>query len=103
MKKGAKLCEQAILSARANAGHNHDLDDTKLYVDQIYSTKGKYRKRVDYVAKGRSVIKKKYYSHLTVILKEGRPLKTKIKLRPSALERRTKRMLKHQQSGGSVV
>lgn len=94
VKKGAKLCEQAILSARANAVHNHALDGKKLYVDQIFSTKGQYRKRVDFVAKGRSVIKKKYFSHLTVILKEGKPQKVKIQLGPSAMERRARRMTK---------
>ena len=99
VKKGAKLCEQVILSAKANAVHNHDLDAGKLYVDQIFSTKGKYRKRVDFVAKGRSVIKKKYFSHLTVILREGKPLKEKIKLHPSAMQRRARRMQANTASG----
>ncbi|WZN59378.1 ribosomal protein L22 [Chloropicon roscoffensis] len=96
VKKAAKLCEKVILSARANASHNHELAGKDLYVHEIFATKGRYRKRVDYVAKGRAVIKKKYFSHLTVVLREGKPLKEKIRLQPSALQRRERRIAKEQ-------
>lgn len=66
VKKAGKIVEKAVLSVRSNASHNHGLDQSKLYLAQIYAGKGRYRKTVDQKAKGRSVLKKKYYSHLTV-------------------------------------
>ena len=94
IKKSAKIVEKAILSVKANASHNHGLDQNRLYIAQIFAGKGRYQKKIDQKAKGRSVIKKKYYSHLTVIVKEGEPLRKKIKLFPSTLERRLRRMSK---------
>ena len=94
VKKAGKIVEKAVLSVRSNASHNHGMDQSKLYLAQIYAGKGRYRKTVDQRAKGRSVLKKKYYSHLTVIVKEGKPLRSKIKLLPSAMQRRERRMTK---------
>jgi len=101
IKKSAKIVEKALLSVRANAVHNHGLDVKKLYLHEIYATKGRYRKKLDMKAKGKGVIKKKYFSHLTVIVKEGQAMRKKIKLIPGTLERRARRMAKTTQASNN--
>lgn len=86
-KKAARICKDVILSAKANAIHNHGLDASKLKVDQAWVGKGRYIKRTSIHGRGRSGIRHKYYSHLTVVLKEELTAK-RTKIIPMMQERK---------------
>lgn len=78
-KKAAAMCHKTLLSAQANATHNHALAGDRLLVDQMWVGKGVYLKRTSLHGRGRSGKMQKYRSHLTVVLKEGTvPRRTRI-------------------------
>ena len=94
-KKAAEIVRKALLSARANAVHNHGLDPSRLVVEEAFVGKGKYLKRPWYSARGKSSVRTKYRSHVTVGLAEGKPAGGKAKapgrLLPTLMDRIRKR------------
>ena len=68
--KGAKVINNVMNSAIANAEHNYDMDVNDLYVDKIYVDEGPTMKRWRAKAMGRVGRVRKRTSHITIILKE---------------------------------
>lgn len=67
------MVKNAIDSAASNAWMHHGIDMNHLAVDQISVGKGSHFKKPDFKSKGRSGIRKVYFSHLLVILREVKP------------------------------
>jgi large subunit ribosomal protein L22 len=68
--KGGELVGKVLKSAVANAVHNNDLDETKLYVKACYADEGVTMKRYMPRAKGSASPIHKRTSHITVIVAE---------------------------------
>ena len=62
--------EKLLISARANAVNNNNLDESKLYVTEIYANQGTTLKRIKALSRGSAARIKKRTCHLTVVLKE---------------------------------
>lgn len=73
VKRAAKVVHEVILSARANAAHNHGLDRNRLLVAEAFVGKGLYLKRISYHAKGKSGIMVRPRCRLTVVVREITP------------------------------
>ncbi|KAF8398001.1 hypothetical protein HHK36_016927 [Tetracentron sinense] len=73
IKRAAKTVYQVIHSARANATHNHGLDQDRLLIAEAFVGKGFFKKRVSYHAKGKSGIKVRPECRLTVVVREMTP------------------------------
>ncbi len=69
-KKGAKLLEDVLNSAIANAENNFGLDREKLYVSEAYANEGPQMKRWRPKAKGMANPIIKRTSHIGVVVKE---------------------------------
>lgn len=85
-KKGAGLIKKVVLSARANATHNHSLKDAGLIISELTIGPSVALKRFKPVAFGRAHPYKHRTSNIRVVL-EGNPESAK----PS--DKRTKRAL----------
>jgi large subunit ribosomal protein L22 len=59
-----------IKSAAANAKNNHEMDESKLYIAEIYANDGPRLKRFLPRAKGSASAILKRTSHLTCVVKE---------------------------------
>ena len=70
-KAASPILEKLLVSAMANAGNNHNMDVSKLYVAQVYANGGPILKRIMPRAKGRAFRIFKRTSHITVVLKEA--------------------------------
>lgn len=70
-KAAAPIVEKLVKSAAANATNNHDMDETKLYISEIYANQGPTMKRIMPRAKGITNRIRKRTSHITVVLKEA--------------------------------
>lgn len=70
-KAAAPVVEKLVKSAMANAVNNHKMDETKLYISEIYANQGTTMKRIMPRAKGRANRIRKRTSHITVVLKEA--------------------------------
>ncbi|KAJ0837097.1 putative ribosomal protein L22/L17 [Helianthus annuus] len=57
VKRASKTVYQVIHSAQANATHNHGFDADRLIVAEAFVSKGLFKKRVLYHAKGRSGVR----------------------------------------------
>lgn len=68
--KGAKIIEDVLKSAVANAEHNYDMNADALYVSQAYVDQGPSLKRFKPRAMGRADGIKKRTSHITVMVSE---------------------------------
>lgn len=68
--KGGELVGKVLKSAVANAVHNNDLDETKLYVKACYADEGVTMKRYMPRAKGSASPIHKRTSHITIIVAE---------------------------------
>ncbi len=68
--KGAAIVYKVLKSAMANASHNHQLDETKLYVKECYANEAVTLKRFMPRAKGRAFGINKRCSHVTVVVEE---------------------------------
>jgi large subunit ribosomal protein L22 len=82
----AEPIEKLVRSAVANAGNNHDMNTDELYISRITvdgGPGGRFTKRLDPRAQGRAYFKRKRLSHVTVIVSEQRPGKTR-RARPGA-------------------
>lgn len=70
-KAAAPVVEKLVKSAMANAVNNHKMDETKLYISEIYANQGTTMKRIMPRAHGRANRIRKRTSHITVVLKEA--------------------------------
>lgn len=70
-KAAAPMVEKLVKSAMANAVNNHEMDETKLYVSEIYANQGPTMKRIMARAKGSANRIRKRTSHIVVVLKEA--------------------------------
>ena len=70
-KAAAPVVEKLVKSAMATAVNNHNMDDSKLYIPEIYAPKGTTMKRIMPRAQGRANRIRKRTSHITVVLKEA--------------------------------
>ena len=69
-KAAAPMVEKLVKSAVANAVNNNKMDETKLYISEIYANQGPTMKRILPRAKGSANRIRKRTSHITVVLKE---------------------------------
>jgi large subunit ribosomal protein L22 len=69
-KYAAGIVSKALKSAVANARQNPNIDESILYVKEIYVDQGPSLKRWRARAQGRAAAIKKRMSHITVILDE---------------------------------
>ena len=70
-KAAAPMVEKLVESAMANAVNNHQMDETKLYISEIYANQGPTMKRIMPRAKGSANRIRKRTSHIVVVLKEA--------------------------------
>ena len=70
-KAAAPMIEKLLKSAMANAGNNHSMDETKLYIAEAYANQGPTMKRIMPRAQGRANRIRKRTSHITIVLKEA--------------------------------
>ena len=68
--KGAKILQNVIKSAVANAENNHEMDTDKLFVAEVIANQGPTLKRWRAGAQGRASSILKRSSHVRVVLKE---------------------------------
>ena len=61
---------QGISTATHHAVNDFNMDRSRLVVDEIISSKGRYHKRVDYRARGRANIAHRFHSHVVIKLRE---------------------------------
>ena len=69
-KKGAKVLEDVLHSAVANAENNFNMDRDKLFVSDAYANDGPHMKRWRPKAKGMAYPIIKRSSHIGVVVKE---------------------------------
>ena len=68
--KAARVTSKVLKSACANASHNFQMDEEKLYVKQCYANEGITMKRYMPRAKGSASPIMKRTSHITVVVAE---------------------------------
>lgn len=68
--KAARITKKVLKSAMANATHNFQLDEEKLYVKECYANEGITLKRYMPRAKGSASPIMKRTSHITVVVAE---------------------------------
>jgi len=76
----AEPIEKLVRSAVANAGNNHDMNAEELYISRITvdgGPGGRFTKRLDPRAQGRAAFKRKRLSHVTVVVSEVAPAKSR--------------------------
>ncbi len=76
----AEPISKLVRSAVANAGNNHDMNTDELYIARITvdgGPGGRFTKRLDPRAQGRAYFKRKRLSHVTVVVSEHAPKKTR--------------------------
>lgn len=69
-KAAVPMVEKLLKSAIANAVNNNKMDETKLYISEIYANQGPTMKRILPRAKGSADRIRKRTSHIVVVLKE---------------------------------
>ncbi|MDO5755662.1 MAG: 50S ribosomal protein L22 [Tissierellia bacterium] len=69
-KKGARMLEEVLKSAIANAEHNYNLNRDELYVSEAYANDAPVMKRWRPKAKGMAYPILKRSSHIGVVVKE---------------------------------
>ena len=70
-KAAAPVVAKLLKSAMANAVNNHQMDESKLYIAEIYANQGPTMKRIMPRARGRANRINKRTSHIVVVLKEA--------------------------------
>ena len=68
--KAARITKKVVKSACANATHNFQMDESKLYVKECYANEGITLKRYMPRAKGSASSIMKRTSHITVVVNE---------------------------------
>ncbi|MDI3298960.1 MAG: 50S ribosomal protein L22 [Bacillota bacterium] len=69
-KRASKIVEKVIRSAAANATHNYNMDEDRLYIHRAYVDGGPVMKRIHPRARGQAFPILKRTSHITVVLRE---------------------------------
>lgn len=69
-KKASLIVYKTLMSAKANAVNNHNMDEERLYIKETYACEGPTMKRIRPRAKGSASAINKRTSHITVILAE---------------------------------
>lgn len=69
-KRVAKDVKKALQSAISNAENNHSLDVDRLYVAEATVGKSLVMKRFHALARGRAAGVKKFFSNLTIVVRE---------------------------------
>ena len=69
-KSATPIVDKLIRSAAANAVNNHEMDEDKLYIAEIYANEGPRMKRYLPRAKGSASGLVKRTAHVTVVVKE---------------------------------
>lgn len=70
-KAAAPMVAKLVKSAMANAVNNNNMDESKLYISEVYANQGTTMKRIMPAAQGRANRIRKRTSHITVVLKEA--------------------------------
>jgi large subunit ribosomal protein L22 len=78
---------KVLQSAVANAENNHNLDVDKLVVAEAYVGKSVKMKRFNARARGRAAPIEKFFSRLTIVVREGDVLPAKAKAKPAAAKK----------------
>ncbi|GMH40200.1 hypothetical protein BSKO_08104 [Bryopsis sp. KO-2023] len=86
-KKAARIVRSTISSACRNAVNNFKMNFGLLHIDECFVTQGQSLKRVWIHGRGRAGIRKRYYSHLTVVVKEKMDTKRKVKYQAAWIDR----------------
>lgn len=79
-QKAARFVKDAIRKAAGNAIHQKGLRPEHLVVDEIWVTKGQYRKRVWPHARGKAGIRTMRYTHLNVKIRQREEIRSWAKL-----------------------
>lgn len=69
-RRASRVVEKVIRSAVANARHNHDMDEDRLYIATAYVNEGPALKRIRPEMRGQAFPIRKRTSHVTVVLRE---------------------------------
>lgn len=64
----AYLIEKVLKSAIANAENNHEMDASKLFVEEVFANRGPKLKRIQPRAQGRAYRIEKKTSHISIYL-----------------------------------
>ena len=70
-KAAAPMVAKLVKSAMANAVNNNQMDESKLYISEIYANQGTTMKRIMPRDHGRANRIRKRTIHITVVLKEA--------------------------------
>ncbi|CAA20776.1 mitochondrial ribosomal protein subunit L22 [Schizosaccharomyces pombe] len=87
-KKISKYIATALVSARENAVREAGLDESTLYVDQIWVGKAKYLKKLITMGRGGRAIERSPRVRVTVVLRDERALLRDLQRRQQRLERK---------------
>ena len=74
-KKSARVIQDVIKSALANAVHNNGLEEERLIIHKAMATKGQYLQRIYMHAKGRAGTMHKGRAHIRIEVREGDALR----------------------------
>jgi large subunit ribosomal protein L22 len=100
-QKGARIARQAIALAAANAAAQKGLDRSRLVVDQIWTGRGQYRKRMWVHGRGRTGVRTHRYTHLNVVIAESPAARSWAKLVRPYTQRPGKRFAPGGVGGGA--
>lgn len=101
-KKGARIIERVLRSARANAAHNDKQEPTSLYVKELLVQQGTAYKRGVSMARGRVRPIRKFLSHIKVQLGVAREREKRKNSQKTQKIQKTQRTQKSVSSGSSV-
>lgn len=69
-RRASRVVEKVIRSAVANARHNHEMAEERLYIATAYVNEGPSLKRIRPEMRGQAFPIRKRTSHVTVVLRE---------------------------------
>ncbi len=69
-KRASRVVAKVIRSAVANATHNYEMDEGRLYIAEAYVDEGPALKRIRPEMRGQAFPIRKRTSHVTVVLRE---------------------------------
>lgn len=69
-RRASRVVEKVIRSAAANASHNFEMDEGRLYVATAFVDEGPAAKRIRPEMRGQAFPIRKRTSHITVVLRE---------------------------------
>lgn len=84
-RRSAEAVRKAVLSAKANAEHNHNYKPNSLFISEITITAGPRFKRYRAAARGRALRYERKTSHIRVVV-DGDRREIKKKTKPSEVK-----------------